>query len=329
MTAYEKFIEWAKSWVGYLEKRDGDTRYLWDKTANAGSNNYTCFAYELAQTNILNGSKQSYPWCTTFYIDGVYQCFKHLGEAKVRAALYLPERSLAGGCIYAVNYYKAAGKFGSTPQLGAQIFFNDSSGEACHTGLVYGYDSTTVWTIEGNTSGASGVIDNGGGVCKKSYSRNYSRIAGYGYPNWSILEQTYTEGWVKDETGWWYRYKDGTYPKSCWKKIDNEWYYFNAEGYAVANQWITTDNNAYYLDANCKMVTNRTVKIDSSGKLVPAGAFYVKMKDVTYKPYREALDAAVKAKILVGESGSGDDMVINLTEEAVRVFVYLHRAGVF
>ena len=329
MSAYQKLIDWAFSWVGYLEKKDGNTKYLWDKTANAGSNNYTCFAYELAQTSILNGSKQGYPWCTTFFLDGLYQCFKDLGEDIIRKAIYIPKNSLAGGCYYAVQYYRAAGKFGSTPQLGAQIFFNDSSGEACHTGIVYGYDSSTVYTIEGNTSGASGVIDNGGGVCKKSYSRSYSRIAGYGYPDWSILEQTYTEGWVKDSKGWWYRYKDGSYPKSCWKKIDGNWYYFNGDGYAVANQWIVTDGNAYYLDGNCKMVSNKALKLDSSGKLVPAGAFYYKLGDVKSKEFRSVLDILVQKGALKGESGTGDDMVINLSEEAVRMFVIQHRLGLF
>jgi hypothetical protein len=229
-----------------------------------------------------------------------------------------------------VNYLKSAGKYGSTPKIGALIFFKDSDGDPCHIGIVYGYDSSTVYTIEGNTSGASGVIDNGGGVCKKSYSRSYSRIHGYGYPDYSVLETTqYTEGWVKDSNGWWYRYKDGTYPSSCWKKINNVWYYFDKEGYAVANQWIATDGNAYYLDNNCKMVENRTLKVDASGKLVPAGAFYYKLGDVKNTEFRSVLDILVKKGALKGESGTGDDMVINLSEEAVRMFVVQHRLGLF
>lgn len=41
-----------------------------------------------------------------------------------------------------------------------------------------------MYTIEGNTSGASGVVDNGGGVFKKSYSRTDYRISGYGRPRY-------------------------------------------------------------------------------------------------------------------------------------------------
>ena len=44
--------------------------------------------------------------------------------------------------------------------------------------------------MEGNTSGASGVISNGGGVCKKSYSLTYSRLAGFGRPKWGAESPT-------------------------------------------------------------------------------------------------------------------------------------------
>lgn len=145
-----------------------------------------------------------------------------------------------------------------------------------------------------------------------------------GYPS-----KQYTEGWQKDSNGWWYRLKDGSYPKSTWKKINGAWYYFDTEGYAVANQWKFYNGNAYYLGADSKMVVDKTLKIDSDGKLVPAGNFYRTMGDVKSQTYREALDAAVSDGILKGESGEGDARVINLTEEAVRVFVFLHRAGVF
>ena len=36
---------------------------------------------------------------------------------------------------------------------------------------------TVVYTVEGNTSGGSTLVANGGGVAKKSYPSNYSRIA--------------------------------------------------------------------------------------------------------------------------------------------------------
>ena len=59
--------------------------------------------------------------------------------------------------------------------------------------------------------------------------------------------------WKKDAKGWWYQYKDGSYPKSCWKKISNKWYYFNSEGYLATDEYIksadySTNGKLYYVD---------------------------------------------------------------------------------
>lgn len=248
MSANERAISLAKEEVGYLEKKTSDYTYLYSKEKNAGSNNYTKYNYELAKTDIFNGSKFGYQWCTSFYI----WIFYHLWGAELtKKCLYLPSKSLAAGCVYAVKYYKSAGKYGSTPQLGAQIFFKDSDGDPCHTGIVIGFNSTTVWTIEGNTSSSSSetIISNGGGVFQRSYSRSNSRIHGYGYPNWSVLE-SFSEGWQKSNGKWWYRYKDGSYPVNQFKEIDGYWYYFDKEGYLVTNTTWTYNNTTYKADNN-------------------------------------------------------------------------------
>lgn len=94
------------------------------------------------------------------------------------------------GCRYSRNYYKKAKRLFDAPQPGDQIFFwpKDAIGgpAVAHTGLVYRVDGTYVYTIEGNTSGANGVVANGGGVCKKKYRLTYNRIAGYGRPDWGV-----------------------------------------------------------------------------------------------------------------------------------------------
>ena len=61
------------------------------------------------------------------------------------------------------------------------------------------------------------------------------------------------QGWVKNETGWWYRNADGSWPKSKWLKID-AWYYFNAEGYAVTG-WHKINGYWYYFGIDCRMKT--------------------------------------------------------------------------
>lgn len=174
----KKLIALAENEIGYLEKKSNDQ--LDDKTANAGSNNYTKYGRDMSKwvgSPYTNGAS----WCDTFfdallvYAFGVENAKKLLGGWSA----YTPTSA---------QYYKNMGKwYVSNPQPGDQIFFKNTT-RICHTGLVYAVDANYVYTIEGNTSGASGVIANGGGVCNKKYALNYKNIAGYGRPDYSILE---------------------------------------------------------------------------------------------------------------------------------------------
>jgi len=56
----------------------------------------------------------------------------------------------------------------ANPEVGDVVIFWRNKTFA-HTGIVIAVDGDKFTTIEGNTSGASGVIDNGGGVCQKQY----------------------------------------------------------------------------------------------------------------------------------------------------------------
>lgn len=62
-------------------------------------------------------------------------------------------------------------------------------------------------------------------------------------------------GWIQDDTGWWYRNEDGSYPFNTWKQIDNNWYYFNSDGYMMTG-WFQDNNIWYYLKDNGAMLTN-------------------------------------------------------------------------
>ncbi|MBQ8570261.1 MAG: CHAP domain-containing protein [Kiritimatiellae bacterium] len=179
MSCYvEKVIEIAKAEIGYLEKASNSN--LDSKTLNAGRNNFTKYAGDLDNIpGFYNGKKNGYPWCDCF----VDWCFvKAYGVDNAKKLLCQPNKSLGAGCQYSMNYYKTKGQLKTTPKIGDQIFFKDSSGEVNHTGLVYDVDKTYVYTIEGNTSSASGVVANGGGVFAKKYMLGYNRIAGYGRP---------------------------------------------------------------------------------------------------------------------------------------------------
>lgn len=175
-------IALAQNEIGYLEKASNSQ--LDSKTANAGYNNFTKYARDLDNIpGFFNGPKNGYPWCTSFYC---WLFVKSFGVAQTRKMLYLPINSLAAGCTYAVEYYRKNGAFYSVPKAGDQIFFKDARGNIVHTGLVEKVTATTVYTIEGNTSTTAGVVANGGGVCRKSYSIGYSRIIGYGRPKYDV-----------------------------------------------------------------------------------------------------------------------------------------------
>lgn len=197
MTAIEKVIAIAKNEIGYLEK--ANTNNLDSKTGNAGNKNYTKYARDLANlTDWYNFNKQGYEWCTQFVDWCLVSAF---GKELARKMKNLPTYSLAASCTQTVKYYKSFNAFSKTPKVGAQIFFGKSENDCEHTGLVVKVTSDRVYTIEGNTSGASGVIANGGGVCEKNYSRNSSYIVGYGMPKYELyVEQEDEDDMVRYKT---------------------------------------------------------------------------------------------------------------------------------
>lgn len=158
-----KIIEVALAEVGYLEKATNSQ--LDSKTANAGSNNYTKYGKWYG----MNGQ----PWCDMF----VSWCAAQAGEADaVGKYAYVPSHQ---------NFFAAKGQYfargAKTPQAGDIIIFRNES----HIGLVEKVSGGYVRTIEGNTSGGSTLVANGGGVHQKSYPLTSSYIQGYGRPAYS------------------------------------------------------------------------------------------------------------------------------------------------
>lgn len=180
----EKLLQIAEAEVGYVEKASNSQ--LDSKTANPGSNNYTKYARDLdAIPGFYNGKKNGYAWCDVF-VDWLFvQAF-----GVDRAKALLNHGTCGAGCYFSAQYFKNIKRFfTSAPQAGDQIFFKDASGSMCHTGIVYKVDSSKVYTIEGNTSSAAGVVANGGCVARKEYVIGYSRIAGYGRPAYKQEEK--------------------------------------------------------------------------------------------------------------------------------------------
>lgn len=168
--------------VGYLEKQS--RRQLYEKHTNPGDENYTKYAREM---DILfcfyRGVKQGYPWCDVF----VDWCFvQAYGVIAGRKLLCQPILSKGAGCRYSYGYYEQAGRLVDSPQEGDQIFFR-REGRVCHTGLVTGVKDGRVYTVEGNTSDAEGIVANGGCVAQKSYALDDPGIAGYGRPDYAAV----------------------------------------------------------------------------------------------------------------------------------------------
>ena len=189
MNAVERLIDTAKSYVGYIEKASNNN--LDDFTANAGKNNYTAFARDYKQISGINAQGQ--PWCDVFvdmmfiYTFGAECARKMLGGFSA----YTPTSA---------NYFKNMSRFFKKPAPGDVIFFTNGK-RIYHTGIVRAVDDERVYTIEGNTSAAKGVVENGGCVAMKSYSLNYSKIAGYGRPLYEAAEMEYIMSKFKDTEG--------------------------------------------------------------------------------------------------------------------------------
>lgn len=171
--AIKRVLELAVSELGYKEK--ASNKDLDNKTANAGSGNWTKYARDLdAVSGYYNTRKNGYDWCDVF-VDWLF--VKSFGYPVGREMLYQPERSLGAGTGYSAQYYKTKGAWYTIPQKGDQIFFKNSGG-ICHTGIVEIVGDIWVQTIEGNASNMVG---------RHVYTLKNGTIAGYGRPNWGLV----------------------------------------------------------------------------------------------------------------------------------------------
>ena len=180
----DKLIRVAEAQIGYLEKRSN--KDLDDKTKNAGDKNYTKYNRDLLEwTGVGSINAQ---WCQAF----VDWCFiEAFGKADAKKLIYVWTNYTPTGS----DAFKKRGRYikreNGTPKRGDVIYFYSSAkGRIGHVGIVIKVEGKKVYTIEGNTSGASSLITNGGGVRKKSYSMSSSYIDGYGSVDYAAIEGT-------------------------------------------------------------------------------------------------------------------------------------------
>lgn len=135
----------------------------------------------------------------------------------------------------------------------------------------------------------------------------------------------YTIGWHKDSKGWWYANSTTTYYKEQWAKIKDKWYYFDKEGYMAENAWkVEAGGDTYYLGADGAMETGMVVGLGTDGRLQPLERFYHLISQLP-DYYRAEIDPLIAAGTLKGKAGEGENLVLDLSESALRAIIICNR----
>ena len=166
-------VEIAKSQIGYQEKASNS--HLNDFHANPGDANYTKYG----KFTGANGAA----WCASFVSWVMNQTVN--GDKKKLRKLLRGGKSASVSGLW--SNFKNAKAMTKTPQPGDVIIYKNGSS---HTGIVASVNTKnkTFNSIEGNTSGGNGYNRDGGQVAmKKNRSWNYSKLTGFGRPNWNAV----------------------------------------------------------------------------------------------------------------------------------------------
>lgn len=172
--AINAVINIALAEVGYLEKATNAN--LDDKTANAGSNNYTKYWHDIYP------AYQGQPWCACFVTWVFVIAFgKAMAQKLLKHYPYVYCPTMAD--LFTLN---------ANPKVGDIVIFKHN-GVFTHTGIVIKVSGDQFWTVEGNTSGGSTIIANGGGVCKKTYFNSNLPGTKFITPDYSKVQEIKNE----------------------------------------------------------------------------------------------------------------------------------------
>lgn len=150
-------LDALRSQIGYREKGTNDTVY---NRAFGKLPGYPHDGY-------------GYPWCASFL------------SVRLKHAGLIPNIDFpwTASCEAGVLWFRARDRFGSTPRVGALVYYGPR--RSTHVEWVAEVTQTTITTIGGNTSGSlDGRYHNGDGVYRKVVARSSDRIYGYGYPTY-------------------------------------------------------------------------------------------------------------------------------------------------
>lgn len=193
MNTPDKVINIAMEEVGYLEKSMLAYRknpdIIYEKTAGAGQDNITKYGKEMHD---IYPSIMDFPayWCDS-WVDWCF--YKAYG---VTTAKSLVHGNFDDYTVASCKMYEKHNAIYTTPMVADQVFFtrNGKPSGCYHTGLVYKVDTDYFYTIEGNTSKASTVVSNGGGVAKKKYLKaKYKGKVLFGRPKYDYVKKSALE----------------------------------------------------------------------------------------------------------------------------------------
>lgn len=157
--AIDRLISWANAQIGTHE----------------GPNNWNPYAETEGLRTLYGWNVQNQPWCDVFVDAGFVELFGYdLGSAMT----YQFAGCAGAACAQSAGYYRSSGAWSDTPHVGDQIFFY-SGGDINHTGIVTHVGMGAITTVEGNSSDM---------VARRSYSLEDPKIAGFGRPNYALVE---------------------------------------------------------------------------------------------------------------------------------------------
>ena len=140
-----------------------------------GADNWNRYAEDIGLQRWYGWKPQNQPWCDIW---GDSMFLEAFGLDLAAKLTYQPVGSGTALCRASADCYKQNGAWFNYPEEGDEIFFY-YDGAINHVGIVTFVANAVVYTIEGNTSDR---------VARRAYDLGSELIAGYGRPNWAVLE---------------------------------------------------------------------------------------------------------------------------------------------
>lgn len=152
------------------------------------------------------------------------------------------------------------------------------------------------------------------------------RIKKFGYTPGVYYNLDYKKNWVNDKilgeyVQWYAQY----YKTASWTGYD---IWQHSSSYKIAGIDCKFDANIASPAFWDKLFNTQNTQQKQEETIIN-NKIYHTLNEVTNVLYRSVLDKLISKEILKGRGGSGDNLIIDFSEETIRLLVILDRAGVF